>query len=444
MNPVADEEAEAHGGERGGAEEEGVEGELVHRGIADRARDAQGHEHGGEGGAEGLLVRAARIEVHREEDRGHRAEEGADGAGEEARSRAERGGRNGRGAAGRPGRHPQGIDRVQDDEGAERSSEDDCVEGLEEEQAGRDAEGASGQEPEELALRDVPAVAADDRGGGDDAHQGPGGRKDLHRDDEREERQADRAAEAEAAAQREGEEEHRHAVGELEGREVLDQERSLLRGQLGSAAASPWTQFTGCGAAGPGKSGRCSAPRVRGRPHQVVEDLALHALDLQPVAGTKRRPFLGPRGAAQVLEQALELRHALPRECKLLVGADHATSNMPRTVPSRLVCQPRRNSCTAASWSIPSLSQKTLAPSRASASACGNKVRDSRGQSSSLKSSPMTSTTSTSRGSGTADTKLPNHPPSDMYARRQVTAVIQKRQHVVRRRHARISPVRVG
>ena len=69
MNAVADEEAEAHGGKRGGAEDEGVEGELVDRGIADRARDAQGHEHGGEGGAEGLLVRAARIEVHGEEDR---------------------------------------------------------------------------------------------------------------------------------------------------------------------------------------------------------------------------------------------------------------------------------------------------------------------------------------------------------------------------------------
>src|SRR5207248_9249586 len=40
--------------------------------------------------------------------------------------------------------------------------------------------------------------------------------------DEREERQADRAAEAEAAAQREGEEEHRHTVGELEGRKVLN------------------------------------------------------------------------------------------------------------------------------------------------------------------------------------------------------------------------------
>src|SRR2546422_6668030 len=102
MNAVADEKAEAHGGKRGGAEDEGVDGELLHRGIADRARDAQGHEHGGEGGAEGLLVRAARIEVHGEEDRGPRAEGGANGAGEEAGERAEGGGRDGRDAAGRP------------------------------------------------------------------------------------------------------------------------------------------------------------------------------------------------------------------------------------------------------------------------------------------------------------------------------------------------------
>jgi len=88
----------------------------------------------------------------------------------------------------------------------------------------------SGQEPEERALRDVLAVAADDRGGGDDA--APGGREDFHREDEREERQADRAAEAEAAAQREGEEQHRDAVGELEGREVLDQDGSPLPEQL--------------------------------------------------------------------------------------------------------------------------------------------------------------------------------------------------------------------
>jgi len=52
--------------------------------------------------APGLLVRAARIEDHREEDRGHRAEGGADGAGKEARERAEGGGRDRRDAAGRP------------------------------------------------------------------------------------------------------------------------------------------------------------------------------------------------------------------------------------------------------------------------------------------------------------------------------------------------------
>src|SRR5207253_3888849 len=171
----------------------------------------------------GLLVRAARIEVHREEDRGHRAEEGADGAGEEARERAQQRGRQRRGAARGPGRHPQGIDRVQDDEGAERAREEHGVQRLEKEKAGGDAEGAAGQEAQERASCDVPAVAADDRGGGDDADQAPGGREDLHRDDEREQRQADRAAESEAAAQREGEEQHRDAVAELEGGEVVDQ-----------------------------------------------------------------------------------------------------------------------------------------------------------------------------------------------------------------------------
>ena len=168
-----------------------------------------------------MLVRAARIEVHREEDRGHRAEEGADGAGEEARERTEKRGRQRRRAAHGPGRHPQGIDRVQDDEGAERPREEHGVERCEEEEAGGDAEGAAGQEAKECAAIHVLAVAADDRDGGDDADQAPRGREDFHREDEREERQADGAAEAEAAAQREGEEEHRHAVGELEGRKVL-------------------------------------------------------------------------------------------------------------------------------------------------------------------------------------------------------------------------------
>src|SRR5207237_9363933 len=117
----------------------------------------------------------------------------------------------------------QRIARVQDDEGAERPREEHGVERREEEEAGGDAEGAAGQEPQEGAPVDVLAVAADDRGGGDDADQAPGGREDLHREDEREKRQADRAAEAEAAAQREGEEQHHDAVGELEGGEVVDQ-----------------------------------------------------------------------------------------------------------------------------------------------------------------------------------------------------------------------------
>src|SRR4051812_49088246 len=101
----------------------------------------------GKGGAEGQLVRAARIEVHREEDRGHRAEHRADGAGEEAGKRSEKRWLHRWGAAGWPGRHPQRIDRVQDDEGAERPREERGVERREEEEAGGDAEGAPGQKP---------------------------------------------------------------------------------------------------------------------------------------------------------------------------------------------------------------------------------------------------------------------------------------------------------
>src|SRR6266446_5620288 len=72
-------------------------------------------------------------------------------------------------------------------------------------------------------------------------------------------------------------------------------------------------------------------PGARCRLDEIIEDLPLHALDLQPVAGTQRRPFFGPRGLAQVFQQALEPGHALPRRRQLLIVAYHATSNMPRT-----------------------------------------------------------------------------------------------------------------
>src|SRR6266567_6534509 len=76
-------------------------------------------------------------------------------------------------------------------------------------------------------------------------------------------------------------------------------------------------------------------PGARCRLDKIIEDLPLHALDLQPVAGTQRRPFFGPRGLAQVFQQALEPGHALPRRRQLVIVAYHATSNMPRTVPPR-------------------------------------------------------------------------------------------------------------
>ena len=110
------------------------------------------------------------------------------------------------------------------------------------------------------------------------------------------------------------------------------------------------------------ESGCRGALRARGSLDEIVEYVALHALDLQPVAGAELGPFLRPCALAEVLEQALELRYALPRDGKFLIVVDHATSNMPRSVPSRLVCQTRRNSRIAASVTPSSLSQKMLAP----------------------------------------------------------------------------------
>jgi hypothetical protein len=117
---------------------------------------------------------------------------------------------------------PPGIRRVRDDEDAERACEDRGVERLEDGEARGDAERAAGQEARELAPVDVPAAAADDRGGGDDADEAPRGREDFHREDEREERQAERAAEAERAAQREVQKENAYAIGELRGGKSLE------------------------------------------------------------------------------------------------------------------------------------------------------------------------------------------------------------------------------
>src|SRR5437899_1750356 len=78
------------------------------------------------------------------------------------------------------------------------------------------------------------------------------------------------------------------------------------------------------------ESGRRGALRAGGSLDEIVENVALHALDLQPVAGAELGPFLRPCALAEVLEQALELRYALPRDGKFLIVVDHATSNMPR------------------------------------------------------------------------------------------------------------------
>ena len=142
---------------------------------------------------------------------------------------------------------------------------------------------------------------------------------------------------------------------------------------------------------------------------KIIEDLALHAFDLQPIAGAQGGPLIGPGGRPQLVEQALKLSQALPRCGEFLIVSYHGSrSTMPRFVPSRFICQVSKNSRIDSSDSMPSRSQKILAPWRACASACENRVRHSRGVSSIQKSDAINSATSTSCGSGAEVTKLPN------------------------------------
>ena len=123
---------------------------------------------------------------------------------------------------------------------------------------------------------------------------------------------------------------------------------------------------------------------------------------------------------AMLLVQAAEYDwpcDTLSYDRELLVVPDHGlTSTIPRTVPSRLVCQVSRSSRISPSSSTPARIQNTLAPKGASASAWEKSVRDSLEACSSLKSASMISTTSTSRGAAALiaysfpPTRRPNSP----------------------------------
>src|SRR5437016_3041455 len=78
------------------------------------------------------------------------------------------------------------------------------------------------------------------------------------------------------------------------------------------------------------ESGCRGALRAGGSLDEIVENVALHALDLQPVAGAELGPFLRPCALAEVLEQALQPRRALSCHRQFPIVADHPTSNMPR------------------------------------------------------------------------------------------------------------------
>src|SRR5688572_16068979 len=96
--------------------------------------------------------------------------------------------------------------------------------------------------------------------------------------------------------------------------------------------------------------------------HKVIEDFSLHSLDLKAVTRAHRGPVFRVRGLAQLLEEVLQFGDPLAGHPQLFVVADHATSNMPRTAPSRLVCQTAMRSRISSFESMPSQSQNTLAP----------------------------------------------------------------------------------
>jgi hypothetical protein len=73
---------------------------------------------------------------------------------------------------------------------------------------------------------------------------------------------------------------------------------------------------------------------------EVIEDLALHALDLEAISGAECWPFLRPRRLAKCLKEPFQSRDTLAHYRKFTIVPNHGfTSTIPRKVPSRVVCR---------------------------------------------------------------------------------------------------------
>lgn len=87
-------------------------------------------------------------------------------------------------------------------------------------------------------------------------------------------------------------------------------------------------------------SSNCVGRTSRRTFDQIVENLTLHALDLQALARTHRRPFLRPGRDARCFQESLQLRDAFASVCQFFMVPYHdSTSSNPRFDPSRFSCK---------------------------------------------------------------------------------------------------------
>lgn len=82
----------------------------------------------------------------------------------------------------------------------------------------------------------------------------------------------------------------------------------------------------------------------RGLPNnEIVEDLALHALDFEPISRSEGRPLLGASARTQTQQQLLEGRHAALHCLQFRIVANHPTI-------SETVGSVRRSECSVESF----------------------------------------------------------------------------------------------
>src|SRR5207248_8223642 len=113
-----------------------------------------------------------------------------------------------------------------------------------------------------------------------------------------------------------------------------------------------------CHFASPGAASWSAGLRGR-RLREVVEDLALHALDFGAISARNKAQFFGTTADSQPCKQVEEVRDPLSCDLQFLVVLNHGRiSTVPRRRPSRFVCQKARNCSRGSPSSISGRTQK--------------------------------------------------------------------------------------